>query len=141
MEGGLYEQKAWRIAVCMVPKWRTNPTRIWHKKCKVYIKCHAPTPDEMNEIPIHWIDCHVEDLEIDNSTKPMHRDPVQRADPILLPNTSVDIEPEMISMGTVEMNPDPKSEQVTIDVQDPMESNLSPDSNILNDGLDPPSDE
>ena len=40
---------------------------------KIYVRCRAPTPDELENIQIKWIDCHVEDLDIDDGRKPVRR--------------------------------------------------------------------
>jgi hypothetical protein len=38
----------------------------------MYASCHSLTADELQLIPITWIDCHVkEDLDIDDRKKPV----------------------------------------------------------------------
>eukprot|EP00957_Ditylum_brightwellii_P177297 13506247-Ditylum_brightwellii.AAC.1 len=52
-------------------------------------KAWRVTIEEIKTIPIHWIDCHVEDIEIENGTKPVCREPVQQADAINILDTSM----------------------------------------------------
>ena len=39
---------------------------------KMYMQCRAPTQDELRTIPVKWIDCHIEDLLIDDRKKPIN---------------------------------------------------------------------
>jgi len=36
---------------------------------KMYVQCRAPTQKELRPIPVNWIDCHIEDLLIDDGKK------------------------------------------------------------------------
>eukprot|EP00957_Ditylum_brightwellii_P203760 15336078-Ditylum_brightwellii.AAC.3 len=45
-------------------------------KYKLFMLCCQPTPIEINALPIHWVDCHIEDLEIDSGQKPVRCKPV-----------------------------------------------------------------
>eukprot|EP00957_Ditylum_brightwellii_P004774 363868-Ditylum_brightwellii.AAC.1 len=40
-------------------------------KYKLFLKCCHPMPMEVKTIPIQWIVCHINDLEIDSGTKPV----------------------------------------------------------------------
>jgi len=46
---------------------------------KMYVQCRAPTQEELRYIPVNWIDCHTEDLLIDDGKK-------QRRDRSILKN-------------------------------------------------------
>eukprot|EP00957_Ditylum_brightwellii_P194389 14804248-Ditylum_brightwellii.AAC.1 len=55
------------------PNGDTIPLEYDTTKYKLYVKCCTPTQKELRTVPIHWIDCHVEDLNIINGKKPVHR--------------------------------------------------------------------
>eukprot|EP00957_Ditylum_brightwellii_P111453 8500840-Ditylum_brightwellii.AAC.1 len=40
-------------------------------KYKLFIKCCNPTAKKVKTFPTQWIDCHINDLEIDSGTKPV----------------------------------------------------------------------
>eukprot|EP00957_Ditylum_brightwellii_P105594 8050818-Ditylum_brightwellii.AAC.1 len=42
-------------------------------KYKLFVMCRHPTTYTLRMIPIHWVDCHIEDLEIDDGTKPVRK--------------------------------------------------------------------
>eukprot|EP00957_Ditylum_brightwellii_P083483 6346480-Ditylum_brightwellii.AAC.1 len=44
-----------------------------------------PTAHELRMIPIDWVDCHIEDLEIDDRTKPVQRKNCTLETPIIDP--------------------------------------------------------
>eukprot|EP00957_Ditylum_brightwellii_P024975 1888681-Ditylum_brightwellii.AAC.1 len=50
--------------------WKLDCVAKWHggSQCIWY-----PTSYELKMIPIHWVDCHIDDLEINDGTKPVQK--------------------------------------------------------------------
>ena len=63
---------------------------------KMYYKCRTPTQSELQLIPDDWIDCHIEDLDIDDGSKPVCRRPRDTTITLIDP-TPNSVSPEMIS--------------------------------------------
>eukprot|EP00957_Ditylum_brightwellii_P148768 11326048-Ditylum_brightwellii.AAC.1 len=40
-------------------------------KYKLFVLCRHPTAHKLRTVPIDWVDCHIEDLAIDDGTKPV----------------------------------------------------------------------
>ncbi len=82
-------------------------------KYKMYVACRAPTHTEMETCEIRWIDCHIEDLMIDDGQKPVRRD--RRAPSVesqLIIPSATDTSPELISkegVSPVSILKDPKA--------------------------------
>eukprot|EP00957_Ditylum_brightwellii_P010174 768845-Ditylum_brightwellii.AAC.1 len=57
------------------PNADTIPLEYDTIKYKMYLPCCCPTQKELATIPIQWIDCHLEDLEIDKGNHPIRRKP------------------------------------------------------------------
>eukprot|EP00957_Ditylum_brightwellii_P067643 5134449-Ditylum_brightwellii.AAC.1 len=64
-------------------------------KYKLYIKCKCPTTRELKTIPIQWVDCHFEDLEMNKGIKPVCQKPWAMQSQLIVPNATEE-EPEMI---------------------------------------------
>eukprot|EP00957_Ditylum_brightwellii_P135118 10301730-Ditylum_brightwellii.AAC.1 len=65
-------------------------------KYKLFVMCRHPTAHELRTIPIDWEDYHIEDLKIDDGTKPAQRKNCTLETPIVDPASVVE-EPEMES--------------------------------------------
>jgi hypothetical protein len=65
---------------------------------KMFVSCYSLTANELKSIPINWIDCHVEDLDIDDGTKPVRRRPVETSFTLYNPVTIPDPDPALINM-------------------------------------------
>eukprot|EP00957_Ditylum_brightwellii_P115620 8819489-Ditylum_brightwellii.AAC.1 len=59
------------------PNGDNVPLEYNEMKYKVFAKCCLPIPMEVKTIPIQWIDCHIDDLEINivNSAESTEKDP------------------------------------------------------------------
>ena len=102
--------------------------------------CCAPTQDELENIQILWIDCHIEDLAIDDGQKPVRRKPCLRKSPeskLINPSapTLIAIE-EVAKQQPITTGADKKEQSVsTTQIQDTVEEH--PDTvNLTTDQVD-----
>ena len=70
----------------VMPQSGEIPLEYNANKYKLYLSCRAPTPTELETIHVNWIDCHLEDLAIDEGSKPVRRR--QLSNPVSLVNLS-----------------------------------------------------
>eukprot|EP00957_Ditylum_brightwellii_P128815 9826100-Ditylum_brightwellii.AAC.1 len=91
-----------------VTKWNGRSLRLWFPdgnkvpleydatKYKLFVMCRHPTAYELSTIPIHWVDFHIEYLEMDDGTKLVRKENWMLEASIINPSGVVE-EPEMKS--------------------------------------------
>eukprot|EP00957_Ditylum_brightwellii_P066643 5057595-Ditylum_brightwellii.AAC.1 len=85
---------------CMwLPTGDDVPLEYDANKYKLFMLCCQSTPIEINALPIHWVDCHTEDLEIDSSQKPVRRKPVSTQMQIIDPEEKEN-DPALVDANT-----------------------------------------
>ena len=62
----------------ILPTNEKVPTKYDATCYKMFVSCRYPTLEEIKTLSINWIDCHVDDLEIEKGTKPARRDKIER---------------------------------------------------------------
>ena len=73
----------------------------------MYVQCGTPTQKELRSIPVHWNDCHIEDLLIDDGKKQGRDRPILNNRVHLLSPTATEPSPKTSEkneamMGSVE---------------------------------------
>ena len=84
---------------------------------KMFLACRSPSETELKTLSIQWIECHIEDLEIDDGSKPIRRRPVQNQTKLIDPSKEPAVNPELVAkddslVGDLEENSNHKSSQV-----------------------------
>eukprot|EP00957_Ditylum_brightwellii_P170251 12960491-Ditylum_brightwellii.AAC.1 len=69
-------------------------------KYKMFLQCQKPSPLEIKTILIQWIYCYIEDLQIDDGTKPIWHEPVQRTGQTIIDPSHQEKDPALISFTT-----------------------------------------
>eukprot|EP00957_Ditylum_brightwellii_P185451 14120892-Ditylum_brightwellii.AAC.1 len=64
-------------------------------KYKLFAKCCLPTPIEVKTTPIQWIDCHIDNLEIDSGTKPVQKEQSSLLSPVVNSVKSTEKDPSL----------------------------------------------
>ena len=62
---------------------------------KMYLACRVPTQEELQSMPIYWIDCHIEDLAIDDGKQPCRRVPRTDSPSFIIPGGSQNLDHEL----------------------------------------------
>eukprot|EP00957_Ditylum_brightwellii_P065193 4944657-Ditylum_brightwellii.AAC.1 len=69
----------------MVLQWDDVLLEYNATKYKLFLKCCHPISMEVKTIPIQWIVCHIDGLEIDSGTKPVWQEPNSLSSTVINP--------------------------------------------------------
>ena len=62
---------------------------------KMYLACRAPTELELSQLHILWLECHLDDVDIDEGLKPIRRDKSHLQESKLIMPTAADVPLEL----------------------------------------------
>ena len=62
-------------------------------KYKMFLSCCTPSQDELKNLPVQWVNCHIRDLLMDKEDAPIHRESVNSKDlPLADPTVDNDVD-------------------------------------------------
>ena len=63
-----------------LPNGSCIPLEYDKPKYKMFLACRAPSQDELKNLPVQWVSCHIRDLLMDKEDAPIRRESVKGQD-------------------------------------------------------------
>eukprot|EP00957_Ditylum_brightwellii_P023878 1800676-Ditylum_brightwellii.AAC.1 len=102
---------------------------------KLYIRCCKPTPYKLRAIMIQWINCHIEDLDIDSGTKPIQQETMSLVDPVINHDVTTEEEETVNKDGDVTQTHKEKGQESIPELQSAESKPMDEENPIADDVL------